>query len=138
MNQTRKRPISRREFARRAAAASAVAILPSNALTAGMLSAPSPAQQQPAPPKLSPEGQAEVNARFQSILSQYGGRLSEEQKSDVRRLCGLAQPPLDNLRKYAAENGDEPALYLKPLLEHEKKSSVPAATAKPTNASKKP
>ena len=132
--------ISRREFARRAALASAVAtVAPGAALAApaeppnerasvaaadrrGRLSDPtSNAPQQAADlPKLSPEGHAEVEARIQSIFSQYGTRFSDAQKADIRRLCNLAQPPLDHLRAYATENGDGPGLYLKPLLEREK------------------
>jgi hypothetical protein len=131
--------ISRREFARRAALASAVAAVapatiaapgvPSNehanvaaADFRGRPSDPaSNAPQQAADlPKLSPEGHAEVEARIQSILGQYASRFSDAQKADVRRLCNLAQPPLDRLRAYALENGDGPGLYLKPLLEREK------------------
>jgi hypothetical protein len=78
-------------------------------------------------PKLSPEGQTEAEARLQSILAQYGTRFSEDQKADLKRLCLLAQPPLDRLRAYALENGDAPALYLKPLVEREKKPKPPAA-----------
>jgi len=118
--------ISRREFARRAAIASAAAsIAPAAALAtpaAHAIPAPPPAQPPQAAdmPKLSPEGHAEVEARVQSILSQYGSRFSDAQKTDLRGLCALAQPPLDRLRAYALENGDGPGLYLKPLLEREK------------------
>jgi hypothetical protein len=119
--------ISRREFARRAALASAVAsFAPASAVKAAV---PAIDQtQQPAnTPKLSPEGQTEADARLQSILSQYGTRFSEDQKADLKRLCILAQPPLDRLRAYNLENGDAPALYLKPLVEREKKPKPPAA-----------
>jgi hypothetical protein len=132
--------ISRREFARRAAIASAVATVapaaamatpaaPSNeranvaaADFGGRLSRPTGnAPQQAADlPKLSPEGHAEVEARIQTIFSQYGARFSDAQKTDIRRLCNLAQPALDRLRAYALKNGDGPGLYLKPLLEREK------------------
>ena len=125
--------ISRREFARRAAMASAAASLaPVEVLTAESSAASPEPQQPPDMPKLSPESQAEVEARIQAILSQYGRRFSEEQKTDIRRLCVLAQPPLDRLRAYAIENGDGPALYLKPLVEREKKPAAakPAAPAK--------
>ena len=107
--------ISRREFARRAALASAVAAV----APAASIATPAP-QQSADLPKLSPEGHAEVEARIQSIFSQYASRFSEAQKADLRRLCNLAQPPLDRLRAYALENGDGPGLYLKPLLEREK------------------
>lgn len=139
--------ISRREFARRAALASAVAaVAPGAALSnatllssehpnvaaadprasraGGHLSDPSSnalAPEQSADlPKLSPESHAEAEARLQSILNQYATRFSDEQKADLRRLCVLAQPPLDRLRAYALQNGDAPALYLKPLVEREK------------------
>jgi hypothetical protein len=126
--------ISRREFARRAAIASAVAsIAPGSALagTSPVATATpqSAAAQQPQDlPKLSPESQIEVDARYQATLNQYGTRFSDKQKSDLRRLCIMAQPPLDRLRAYAVENGDGPALYLKPLMEREKKPALkPAA-----------
>ena len=121
--------ISRREFARRAALVSATASLaPSNLLTPESLAAPTPAQQPASTPKLSPEGQAEVESRIQTIFAQYGKRLSEAQKADLRRLATEAQPGLDRLRAFATDNGDGPGLYLKPLVEREKKpSSMPGA-----------
>jgi len=159
--------ISRREFARRAALASAigsavVSIGPSGAVAAGITpvgtrppesanqaptaasptaasptaaspTASSAAAQAQLPadmPRLSPESQAEADARFQAILAQYGERFSEEQKTDLRRLCVLAQSPLDHLRGYPVQNGDGTALYLKPLFEREKKLKPPS-TAQP-------
>jgi hypothetical protein len=77
--------------------------------------------------KLSPEGQAEAEARFQSILAQYGTRFSDDQKADLRRLSIVVQTPLERLRAYKVENGDGPGLYLKPLFEREKKPKPPAA-----------
>ena len=156
--------ISRREFARRAALASAVAtVAPATALTAtpsplnghapaeaadrlsvaakdgGLL--PDPAgeapQQTPELGKLSPESRAEVEARIQAIFTQYGSRFSEEQKADIRRLCAVAQPSLDRLRAYALENGDGPALYLKPLVEREKNPLEGTRVGKTPDAQKK-
>jgi hypothetical protein len=134
------KPFSRREFARRAAlGAATAAVLPLREIVpdAGA-SAPHPAQAAQAPtnaPKLSPQSQAEADFRFQAILSQYPDRFSEAQKTDLRRLCVLLQPPLDRLRAYGISNGDLPALYLKPLVDRDKKpaasSSTPAATPKP-------
>jgi hypothetical protein len=74
--------------------------------------------------KLSPESQAELEARIEAINKQYGKRLSKEQQTDIRRLCILAQPPLERLRTYAKDNGDSPALYLKPLVERDKKPAA--------------
>ena len=125
--------ISRREFARRAAFVSAAASLaPSNLLTPESIAAPLPTQQPANAPKLSPEGQAEVESRIQSIFAQYGDRLSDPQKTDIRRLATEAQPPLDRLRAFATDNGDGPGLYLKPLMEREKNPSP--APAKPKSA----
>jgi len=128
MNGKRGSTISRREFARRAAIASAVAIAPAGTLSGRPTLTEFPEQQTKDTPSLSPESHAEAEARYQSILGIYGARFSETQKSDLRRLCFLAQLPLDNLRKFTIENGDGPALYLKPLVEREKK---PGATAIP-------
>lgn len=127
---SRRNAISRREFALRAALASAAAtISPGAAFSAGDLEPT--VQESPGAPKLTPEGQAEVEARVQAILLRYGSRLSADQKSDIRRLATLLQPPLDSLRAYALHNGDSPALYLKPLVEREKRPiAAPAAAAK--------
>src|SRR6266849_2521545 len=135
MDEKKRTSISRREFARRAALASAVAsFAPVNAVNASLPATPQ-ATPPPNTPKLSPEGQTEADVRLQVLLAQYGTRFSEDQKTDLKRLCLLAQPPLDRLRAYALENGDGPALYLKPLVEREKKPKPPAAksgTASPT------
>ena len=129
--------ISRREFARRAAFVSAAASLtPSHLLNAEPPASPVEAQQPPNAPKLSPEGQVEVESRIQAILNQYGSRLSDAQKADIRRLAAEAQPPLDRLRAYTTDNGDGPALYLKPLLEREKKPSPKTAPSKPATTPK--
>ena len=144
--------ISRREFARRAALASAVAsIAPAAAVTASSIGGHASAQDPPPPaaaapqnpmpnaPKLSVEGQSEADARFQAILVLYGSRFSAEQKNDLHRLCAVVQPALDRIRAYKIENGDGPALYLKPQYEREKKPKPPAAApAKETGAPKKP
>jgi hypothetical protein len=151
--------ITRREFARRAALASAVAaVVPgavstpaarlhehANAAAAdrgGRFSAPfsniSAPQQQPLDtPKLSPESHAEAEARIQTVLAQYGTRFSDAQKADLRRLCFLAQPPLDRLRAYALENGDSPALYFKPLVEREKNPLDNTRVGKTPDAAKR-
>jgi len=129
--------ISRREFARRAAFVSAAASLaPSKLLRPESIAAPLQAQQPANAPKLSPEGQAEVESRIQSIFARYGNRLSDAQKADIRRLAAEAQPPLDRLRAFPTDNGDGPGLYLKPLMEREKKPSPIPATAKPATTPK--
>lgn len=118
--------ISRRDFARGAALASAAATFaPAGVFSSETVPPLSAAQQPPEPPKLSPEAHAEVEARIQAILGPYGNRFSKEQKADIRRLCAQAQQPLERLRAYPIENGDAPALYLKPLVERETKHVMP-------------
>jgi hypothetical protein len=131
--------ISRREFALRVALAStAVSIAPVDALaTAAPISSDTSASaQQPSnATDLPADSQAEADARLQSILGQFGSRFSDEQKADLKRLCGLTQNQLDRLRAFSLENGDGPALYLKPLVEREKKTAAPAhAEASPAAA----
>ena len=130
--------ISRREFARRAAFVSAAASLsPVELLRPESAAAAATAPQSPNTPKLSAESQAEADSRIQAIFAQYGSRLSNAQKDDLRRLANESQLMLDRLRAYATENGDGPALYLKPLIEREKKPSPMPTIAKPAVTSKK-
>lgn len=130
--------ISRREFARRAAMTSAVALLPAAGSPASSTNPSSGWQPQAAQPspaaQLTPESQAEAEARYQAVLHAYGSRLSEIQKADLHRMSLEAQPALDRIRAYHLENSDTPALYLKPLVEREKKNSAAPAVA----GSKKP
>jgi hypothetical protein len=141
MNAKKGGTISRREFAQRAAVASAAAaIAPANILGGGVANVAPQTQQPSGMPKLSPESQAEVAARIAAILGQYGSRFSAEQKADIQRLCFLAQPSLDRLRAYNLENSDAPSLYLKPLVEREKKPVTRSAGGKletPQNAAPK-
>jgi len=137
---------SRREFARRAALLSLAA--PIAAPLAAAAPSPTaavspPADDQQLPklpsgfPKLSDQSRAEVEARYDSIVRQYSGRFNDQQKAELRRLSFLAQPALDNLRAYTIHNSDSPALYLKPLVEREKKPPK-SASPSPAAAAKKP
>ena len=129
-----KKQYSRRDFARKAAVFSVAAplagvrIAPSNEL-----SHLSNNQQPKLPadfPKLTDQSRAEVEERYKAILAQYGGRFSQAQKTDLQRLCYMAQPPLDRLRTYTIQNDQSPALYLKPTVERDKKpaKATPSAT----------
>ena len=91
--------ISRRSFARGIAVATATAIVPkSNVATASQASdGKSP---------LSPEAEAQ----YQAIIAKYSSRLSDEQKTDLRRLIAQAQKASATLRSYPLDNSDEPAM----------------------------
>lgn len=94
----------------------------------GRQTPPAP-QTAPAHPTLSPESQAEAEARYQQILAQYGSRFSSEEKASLREMNLVTQANLDKVRAFTLENGDSPALYLKPLVEREKKPVQPPASA---------
>jgi hypothetical protein len=129
--------ISRREFARQAAFFSAAASLsPASLLTAESAAAALPPLQTPTTPKLSAQSQAEADSRIQTVFAQYGSHLSDAQKADLRRLATEGQAVLDRLRTYPTENGDGPGLYLKPLIEREKKPSPKPTPSKPAKTPK--
>jgi hypothetical protein len=108
--------LTRREFARAAAAAAAGAtLLPRRIHSAE----PSSAPPQPAPPapakKLSPAGQAESDARMKMIVARYGARLSEAQRSELQRMSADAQLLLEAVRAFPLDYSDEPAhIFLAP------------------------
>jgi hypothetical protein len=88
--------------------------------------AQNPTQNPGTAPKLSAQSQAEADARHQAILQQYGERFSDAQKTDLKRLCVAIQPSLDRIRTYTIANGDLPALFLKPLVDRDKKPVIPS------------
>jgi len=117
---------SRRQFTRRAAVLSATAsLVPAEAILPKVPPVPD-AQDAQAGPKLSATGQAEAGARYQQVLTLYGERLDDGQKAHIKRMCTELQPMLERIRGFPLANGDAPALYLKPLVEREKKPQ-PAA-----------
>jgi len=106
--------ITRRAFARNAAlAAATVAVLPGAALAQQEKPAHPPPAESSAPPQLSAASQAEVEARVQGVLRQFGGRLSDAQKAEVRRLITLGQKGVEDLRAFPLDITDEPATILK-------------------------
>jgi hypothetical protein len=100
--------ISRRDFARAAALAATVAVLPV------------PAMAQSAPPsELPKEVVAEIEAKYAEILRLYGAKLSPEQKAEVRKQLEAQVPGLQKLRAYALSNSDAPAAVLRLASEKE-------------------
>jgi hypothetical protein len=121
--------LSRRQFAHRAAIVSAAATLtPTEALLSRSLAAAPQATQNTA--QLSAEGQLEAESRYQQILGLYGSRLDDAQKANIKRMCVELQPTLEKIRKFNLQNGNAPALYLKPLVERERKSAAAGNSAK--------
>jgi hypothetical protein len=96
--------LSRRDFARGAALATATAFL--SAKTEAQTDKPTSATPASSTPALS----AESEGQLQAILRQHGNLLSEEQKNDIKRLLGENQKGVEALRAFPLENADEPAL----------------------------
>jgi hypothetical protein len=95
---------TRREFARDAAAAAAALLGGACARSGTPARAPAP----PSPPELPRPSRLEADARVELILSRWGDRLSEEQRTKLRRFAYDAQRELDAIRAYPLEAGDEP------------------------------
>jgi len=132
------RTLSRREFAQRAALLSATAsLVPSKVIRSNGQSIPSSQTSQTAP-KLSSAGQTEADSRYQQILSLYSDHLDDAQKANIRRMCAELQPSLERIRSFKVQNGDPPALYLKPLVEREKKSQPLSSSPKISPNTAKP
>jgi len=110
--------LGRREFALGMAAAATTALIPKgnavaiDALTqTGVAGGDSSveAKTKAAMAKLSASAQAEVEMKVASIFRKYGDRLSDEQKTDIRRIMAESQEGLEKMRAFKLENGDQPA-----------------------------
>lgn len=136
------KPVSRRDFARNAAlGAASASLIPLNDIApagnAATSAAWQPSQTPAGAPELSSQGQAEAEARWKAILDQYSDRFTDAQKADLRRLCFFVQPALDKVRAYAIDNSTLPGLYLKPLVERDKKPAA-ASDKKAAAPARKP
>jgi hypothetical protein len=113
--------LTRRQFATTALLTATAATL--GAATSASAVNSADAAQSPAPP-LPEASQTESAQRLQTILALYGSRFSDDQKTDLKKICNNTQTSLDRLRAYPTDNADDPALYLKPLWEREKKAAA--------------
>ena len=96
--------LSRREFTRGVTMAAAIAVAPKPSLADERSGDAQTASSQAA--QLTPDAEAQV----QVILTRYGKRLSDEQKTDLRRLVAQAQKTSATLRSFPLKNSDEPAM----------------------------
>ena len=71
---------------------------------------------------------SENDLRMRTILGLYGDRFSDAQKTDLRKVSASTQGALERIRAFKLENSDESCLYLKPLMEREKKG-LPMSTS---------
>jgi hypothetical protein len=51
----------------------------------------------------------EIEARLQWIFAKYGAHLTDEQRSEIRRLVTNGQAGIDAMRAYPLDNGNSPA-----------------------------
>ena len=111
--------MTRRSFATgAAAAAAAVLISPAETLAQSQppkADTPTAQKAQAALAKLGPQSRAEVEMKVGEIFRKYGDRLNDEQKSDILRIMAEGQPPLDKMRTFLLQNGDQPATVLQLL-----------------------
>jgi hypothetical protein len=128
--------LSRREFTQRAAMLSATAtIAPAEVMLSKSRAGTSPQNEQDES-KATTDSQSEIDSHYQQILNLYGSRFDEAQKANLKKMCADLRPPLERVRNFTLENGDAAALYLKPLVEREKKPR-PGDRSGPTSVSKK-
>ena len=116
--------VDRRRFTLGAAAAAAGALIsPAEALQQAGAKPPDSNEKkiQTAMAKLSPAAQAEVEAKVASVFRKYGSRLTEEQKTDVRRILAETQDGLEKLRAFPLDNSDQPLTVFKVQSEGGKK-----------------
>src|SRR5258708_7246663 len=131
--------MTRRSFATGAAAAAAAALIsPAEALTQSQTpqaDSPTAKKALAALAKLGKQSRAEVEVKVSEIFRKYGDRLNDEQKSDILRIMAEGQPPLDKMRTFLLQNGDQPATVLQ-LLRDAKTESGASQTRRKTRGQK--
>src|SRR5581483_8058963 len=101
--------VSRRKFAQAATAAAAGALI-APTVAIGQTEQTKPAASSPTQqPPLTPEEDAEANARVEAILRKYGSRMTDAEKADVRRQVREGQKSFTELRAFPLTNADPPA-----------------------------
>jgi hypothetical protein len=114
-SQSSSKQISRRQFARNAAAIAAISASPATLLALPNLhsTAPPPAQAADNKSKLTTEQLQEVEVKLANIIRKYGDRLSEEQRAHLRRILSYSETMLAPIRAFPLKNSDSPATILK-------------------------
>ncbi len=111
--------VTRRDFSRGAV----LLLAGSTVAPASLVSSPNQGQTQGG--DLPESVRAEIESKMQNVLSRWGGRLNEDQKTRMRNIITRHVRMLETVRAYPVENGDSPASVLKIV----EKRSIPAASA---------
>jgi hypothetical protein len=121
--------LSRRGFGKSAVAAALTTIArPSSGapIEDPLVSSNEQSNQQP---DLTPAQMQEVEAWFNETVGRYGDRLSNEQRSGIRRILMQNQRMLAQIRDFTVGNGDTPATTLKLCVEESSSAGTHARTA---------
>lgn len=124
----RKSTFSRRGFGKSAVAAALTAIAhPSSAtpIEDPLVSSKEQSNQ----PDLTPAQMQEVETWFNEAVARYGDRLSDEQRSSIRRVLIQNQRMLAPIRDFPVGNGDTPSSTLKLHVENSSPAGNHARTA---------
>jgi hypothetical protein len=120
--ETKSARISRREFGLDAAAgafaAAAVSLSPPSLLAArrdpdNISPTIVAGEQETAAVRLTPEQSRDVEAKLANIIRKYGERLSEEQRTHLRKILAYNETMLAPIRAFTLQNGDPPVTGLK-------------------------
>ena len=76
----------------------------------------------------------EIDAQFQAVLKKSGGKLTEEEKADVKRLLAQSQKTSEALRGFPLDNSDEPATVFR--VYKGRKSDMSSASNRTTRRTK--
>jgi hypothetical protein len=112
--------VSRREFTRRAALASAAVVVPAHraavhaaaSQAAGAVAGAPAAQDDPALARLSAASRTRFEAMWQNVLRRHGDRLSDDQKARMRKIIAGNVRMLAAIDRVPLKNADPPATTL--------------------------
>jgi hypothetical protein len=117
--------ISRRKFGRSTVLVLAGSTLaPASLISSGAALPAIPQQGQGG--ELAESVRAEIESKVQNVMTRWGSRLRDDQKTRIRTIITRHVRMLETIRAYPLENGDSPASVLK-LVENR---SVPGMTRK--------
>ncbi len=124
--------ISRRDFGRHAAVATALALSPGTLIESPQDSDPRRKLEASLPNNrgdgLTPEQREELEAKLTNIIRKYGNRLSDDQRAHLRRILTYNEKMLASVRSFPLQNGNPPASVLKvSFLEQSASSGLHAA-----------
>jgi hypothetical protein len=112
-------PLSRREFGKRVALVTGAGLAGTADVLANAVGRHSDTghrdpldQSAPSPPELSAEGRVRFDVMWENVLRTHGDRLSDEQKTRMRKIVTNNVVMLESIYAVPLKNGDAPATAL--------------------------